>query len=187
MASLIFRSRLTSPIWNPTAWGKRSRASCCVIVLAPAGRDVRRLILSSTALTMSLASLTPMLEMLKPMCRSNPPSSAAMIASRIWGDVVVADDETALHGEFADHVAARGVHARDGVRRVVIERGNLRQVSGVREQDAAQDTQERDDDEQRHEARVSSNPNDVVRHQKSVYQIQRIGVGGVSDTPPTPL
>ena len=53
------------------------------------------------------------------------------------GDAVVAHDEPPLLGELADDVAVARVDARDGARRVVVERRDLRQVPCEREQDAA--------------------------------------------------
>ena len=66
-----------------------------------------------------------------------PWSSAATIAWRSRGDLVVADDDPALGRELADRAVVR-VDAGDGVRRVVVERGNLGQVGGEDEEDTAQ-------------------------------------------------
>ena len=46
-------------------------------------------------------------------------------------DVVVADDDAPLRGELADQLIVGRVDARDGAGRVVVERGDLRQVAGV--------------------------------------------------------
>jgi hypothetical protein len=56
-------------------------------------------------------------------------------------DVVVADDDAALRGEFADHLALRRVEPGDGAGGVVVERGDLREVAGIREQHTAQDAE----------------------------------------------
>ena len=79
-------------------------------------------------------------------------------------DVVVADDDAALRGELADDLAVGGVDARDRARRVVVERGDLRQVAGVGEQHAAQDAEHRRDDEQRDDAGVAGDADDDVGH-----------------------
>ena len=76
-------------------------------------------------------------------------------------DVVVADDDAALRGELADELAVRRVDARDGARRVVVERGDLRQVAGVREEHAAQDAEQRGDDEQGDDPGVAGEADDV--------------------------
>ena len=79
-------------------------------------------------------------------------------------DVVVADHHAPLRGELADHLPSAGVDARDRARRVVVERGNLRQIAGVGEEDAAQNAERRRDDEQRDDAGVAGYPDDDVRH-----------------------
>src|SRR5204863_8371806 len=79
-------------------------------------------------------------------------------------DVVVADDDAPLGGEFADDLAVRGVHTGDGARRVIIERGDLRQVAGVREQHAGADPEHRRHDEQRGDAGVTRDTDYYVFH-----------------------
>jgi hypothetical protein len=54
----------------------------------------------------------------------------------------------ALDGELADDLAVGGVDARDGARRVVVERRDLRQVAGEGEQHAAGGAEQRRDDEE---------------------------------------
>ena len=70
IASLTLRSTVFSK-----PMGNRLRASCCVIVLAPARSPV------STSLT----SVTRMRETLRPKCCSKSASSVAMIACRSAG------------------------------------------------------------------------------------------------------
>ena len=76
-------------------------------------------------------------------------------------DLVVADDDAALGRELADHLAAARVDAGDGARRVVVERRDLRQIAGIREQHAAEHAEHRRDDEQRDEAGVAGDFDDV--------------------------
>ena len=64
-------------------------------------------------------------------------------------DVVVADDDAPLGGELADQLVVGRVDARDGAGGVVVERGDLRKVAGVREEHAAQDAGQGGGDEQR--------------------------------------
>jgi hypothetical protein len=52
-------------------------------------------------------------------------------------------DEAALGRELSQRLSVRGVHAGDGVRRVVVELGNQRKVAGIREHDPAEHTEER--------------------------------------------
>ena len=56
------------------------------------------------------------------------------------------------------------VDARDGVRRVVVERGDFRQVAGVGEQHAADNAERRRRDEQGDDAGVAGEADDVVSH-----------------------
>ena len=79
-------------------------------------------------------------------------------------DVVVADDDAALGGEFADQLAVGRIDARDRAGRVVVERGDLGQVAGVGEQDAAQDAEQRRDDEQRGDAGAPGEADDDMGH-----------------------
>ena len=79
-------------------------------------------------------------------------------------DRFVGDDHAALGGELADHLAVRAVDARDGARRVVVERGNLRQVAGEREEHAADRPEDRREHEEDDEARVFGESNDVSGH-----------------------
>ena len=78
-----------------------------------------------------------------------------------WRDLVVADDEAALGGEFADRLAVAREHARDGARTVVVERADLRNVAGEREEHAAQRAEQRRNDEQQDEAGLRHAENDL--------------------------
>ena len=48
------------------------------------------------------------------------------------------NDDAALDGELADQLPVLAEHARDGVRRVVVERADFGQVVGIGEEHAAQ-------------------------------------------------
>src|SRR5262249_54638824 len=80
-------------------------------------------------------------------------------------DIVVADDDPALSGEFADDLAVGSVNARDRARRVVVERGDLREIAGVGKQHAAQDPQHRDADEEPGDAGVARDADDYMHDQ----------------------
>ncbi len=94
-------------------------------------------------------------------------------------DVVVADDDAALGGELADDFALRRIEARNGARRVVVERGHLREVARVREENAAQNAEQCRHHEQRRDGGVACEADDVVRHGGQVYQ-KRSGRSGRS-------
>ena len=79
-------------------------------------------------------------------------------------DVVVADDDTPLNGELADELAPAGLHARDGVGRVVVERDDLRQIRSVREQRSAYDAEDRGYGEQTDESGRSVRASGRSRH-----------------------
>ncbi len=81
-------------------------------------------------------------------------------------DVVVADDDAALGGELADHLATGRIDPGDGAGGIVVEGGDLRQVSRVREHDAAEDAEDRGNDEQRHQAGVAGDFDDYVGQMK---------------------
>ena len=85
-------------------------------------------------------------------------------------DVVVSDDNAPLRREFPDQLSLRGVDARDGAGRIVVERGDLREVVGVREHHSAQDAEHRRDDEERHDAGVAGDADDVMGHEVSVLR-----------------
>ena len=85
-----------------------------------------------------------------------------------WVDLVVADDDAALRGELADHLSGAGVDAGDRARRVVVERGDLRQVTGVGEHHAAEDAEHRRHHEQRDDPGVACDPDDDVSHAASL-------------------
>ena len=71
-------------------------------------------------------------------------------------NVVVGDDDAPLDRELADQLAVLAEHARDGVRRVVVERADLGEVVGIGEQHAAQRAEQRRRHEQRGDAGVTS-------------------------------
>ena len=125
---------------KPTACGNKVRASCCVSVLAPAGRDVfRPAATSAAARRMSRLTAAMMCEMLSPKCVLKSPSSAAMIAWRSCGAMPSYPTiEAPLHGKLADELAARRINPRDRARSVVVERRDLGEVAGISEHDAAQ-------------------------------------------------
>ena len=72
--------------------------------------------------------------------------------AQLQRDVVVAQHHATLDREFADHGVVAAEHAGDGVRGVVVERGDGRQVVGVGEQHAARRPEQRRDDEERRQA-----------------------------------
>ena len=79
-------------------------------------------------------------------------------------DIVVADDDAPLRRKLADHLSVRGIDPRNRARRIVVERRHLRQVAGVREQHAAQNSQHRRQDEQRDDAGLAGDFDDDVCH-----------------------
>jgi len=87
-------------------------------------------------------------------------------------DVVVADDHAALGRELADHLAAAGVDPGDRAGRIVVERGDLGQVSGIGEHHAADDTERRHDDEQCDDAGVTGDFDDYVSHGEPIDSLQ---------------
>ena len=110
---------------------------------------------------MSLTAVMTMREMLRPKCCSNSASSLAMIAWRRTGrDAVVVDDDASLGGELADLLAVAGEEPRDGVGLIGVERADLRQVVGVREQHAADGAKERGDQEEGDDDRLSRHADD---------------------------
>ena len=74
--------------------------------------------------------------------------------------VVVADDDAALGGELADHLAVAREEAGDRVRLVVVERADLGQVVGVGEEHAAERAEQRGDQEQGDEDRLLRHADD---------------------------
>ncbi len=131
------------------------RASCCVSVLAPASR-----------------ALDDVLDRGDEDARDADPE--VPVETRVLGrhdglaqrrrDVVVLHDDAALGGELADDLAVRRVDPRDGVRRVLVERGDVRQVARVGEQDAADDAEDGGDEEERDEPGVTGDAKDDVGH-----------------------
>ena len=79
-------------------------------------------------------------------------------------DVVVADDDPPLGRELADDVAVERLEARDRARCVVVERGDLRQVVAVREQQAGNRAGDRREDEQRDDAGAAGKADDETGH-----------------------
>ena len=79
-------------------------------------------------------------------------------------DVVVADDDAPLRRELADDVAVERLEARDRARCVVVERGDLRQVVAVREQQAGDRAGDRREDEQRDDAGAAGKADDETGH-----------------------
>jgi hypothetical protein len=79
-------------------------------------------------------------------------------------DVIVPDDDPPLRRELADHLAVRGVDARDRAGRVVVEHRDARQIACVREQHPAQDAEHPRDHEERDDAGIPSDADDVVGH-----------------------
>ena len=80
---------------------------------------------------------------------------------KVRRDVFVGNDEAPLDRKFSERLAIRGIDAGDGARRVIVESGNEREVAGVGEQHPAQDSQQRDADEQDRESGVPGKSNDV--------------------------
>ena len=119
-----------------------------MIVLAPislAGQDVR-------------IAVMIIRETLMPKWRSKP--------DVLGGDdrlpqhrrhVVVADDHAALDREFANLLTVAREQARDGVWTVVVEGADLRQVAGIREQNAAQGAERGGDQEEENEDGLNAN------------------------------
>ena len=97
--------------------------------------------------------------------------------AQLRGDVLVADDQPALHGELADHAAVRGVDARNRARIVVVERGDFRQVSREREEDTAQDSESRRHGKQRDDGGAAGDANDVIGHGQVQIRLQASGFG----------
>jgi hypothetical protein len=85
-------------------------------------------------------------------------------------DFVVGDDEPPFGRKFRQRVAVRRIHASDRARRVVVQSRNERQVAGVGEHHAAEDTKQRDGNEQGGEPRMT---------RKTNYVSFRVGHGSV--------
>ena len=83
---------------------------------------------------------------------------------QVGRDRLVGDDLTPLDRELADHLTAGSVHPRDGAWRVVVQRRDLGEIAGVREDDARRDSEKRRDEEERNEAGVAREPDDVCSH-----------------------
>ena len=82
--------------------------------------------------------------------------------AQLGGDVVIADDQPPLDRELPDDFSPRRIDAGDGARRVIVQRGNLREIAGIREHHAAEDAEEGRREEQRGQSRVPGDPDDVV-------------------------
>ncbi len=103
--------------------------------------------------------------MLTPKCELKPSSSLAMMRlPQQRRDLVVADHHAPFDREFADHFAAGGIDPRDGARRVIIERGDLRQVAGKDEQDAARAAEQRGQHEEDDDRRLTGDADDDPCH-----------------------
>ncbi len=90
---------------------------------------------------------------LMPKWLSNSPSSLAMIAWRSDGrDVVVADHDAPLGGEFADLLAVGRHQPGNGARLVVVERADGGDIVGVDEHQSAESAQKGGHDEKREQA-----------------------------------
>ena len=72
------------------------------------------------------------------------------------GDLFVGDDVAPLGRELADDAAVAAEHAGDRAGRVVVERGDLRQVADEREQDARGRAEEGGRQEQGDEAEAAN-------------------------------
>ena len=131
IASLIFRSseRSNTPPRMYSRCRNRLRASCCVIVLAPARCPVSD-VLDGGHQDARDAQAEVLLEV------GVLGGDDGLAQHR--RDVVVADDDAPLGGELADDArrCERG-QAGDGVRAVVVERADLREVVGEGEEHAA--------------------------------------------------
>jgi hypothetical protein len=69
-------------------------------------------------------------------------------------DLVVADDDTPLGGELANHLAIAREEARDRAGLVVVERADLGKVVSKRKQNAAQCSEQGRDDKEHRQARL---------------------------------
>ena len=79
-------------------------------------------------------------------------------------DLLVGHDDAALGGELADDLALEVEDARDRVRRVVVERGNLRQVVGGSEEQAAERAEPGREHEEQGDGGAAGEADDVVGH-----------------------
>ena len=57
--------------------------------------------------------------------------------SQVLRDVVVVNDDAPLDGELAHELAVLAEDARNGIRRVTVERADFGQIIGIGKQDAA--------------------------------------------------
>ena len=110
--------------------GKMLRVSCCVIVLPPGERPRDRDVAHQRQHHARDAEAGVLEEAGVFRGEDRLP--------QVRRDVVVVNDHAPLDGEFADQLTVLAEHARDGVRRVVVERADFGQVVGVGEQHAAQ-------------------------------------------------
>jgi hypothetical protein len=119
--------------------GNRFRASCWVIVLAPAFSPLEQVV-GQRDQDARDAQAEVLLE-IRVLGRDDR-------LSQDGRDLVVADDDAALGRELSDDLAVSCCKARDGVGTVVIERADLREVSGIRKQDPADGAGQRHDGKQ---------------------------------------
>jgi hypothetical protein len=83
-------------------------------------------------------------------------------------DLVVADDRPPFDGEVADRLAAHVNEPGDRARRVVVKRGDLRQVSGRGKEQAAHRPEGSGEDEEQGHGRAPRHPEDVMSHWERV-------------------
>ena len=82
-------------------------------------------------------------------------------------DRFVRDDLAPLNRELADDLAAGAVDARDGARRVVVQRVDLGDVPGVGEEHPARQPQHDGERKQQNDPGAPGNPDDVSGHSSS--------------------
>ena len=79
-------------------------------------------------------------------------------------NLVVRDDDPTLGGKIADDLAVGAVDARDGARRVVVERRDLRQIARVGEEYAAADAGNGREDKSQDDGSALGDAKDDMRH-----------------------
>ncbi len=141
---MILRSHVFSSVRNSL------RASCCVSVLAPAGLAHLDEV-GEQREEDALRVEAHVLEEFRILGGEN------RLAEQ-WRDVFVPDDDAALDGEVAHELPVLAEDLGDGIGRVFVEGADLRQVVGVREEDAAQGAEQCGGDEQRRDPGVTGVP-----------------------------
>ncbi len=86
-------------------------------------------------------------------------------------NVLIPDDGPPLGGKLADDPAVSPEDTRDRVGHVVVERGDLRQIVGVREEHAAQCAQQRRHDKEDREAGLTGDFEDVASHKNQEFPV----------------